>query len=115
MPTLAYPDNLITCYQDWKSDPAATARKWSRVSWEDQRHLVEISRRVTELRNKPLRLIVSMPPRHGKSELLSHWTSVWFLANYPEKQVGLGSYSADFAATWGRKTRDTILEIGAEL
>ena len=51
-----------------------------------------------------------MPPRHGKSELLSHWTPVWFLANWPWKRVGLAGYGADFAARWGRRARDTIAQ-----
>ena len=69
-----------------------------------------ISRRVSSLAESPLRLIVSLPPRHGKSELLSHWTPVWFLANWPHKRVGLASYAADFAESWGRKARGTVAE-----
>ena len=75
-----------------------------------QPHLGLISRRVASLVERPLRLIVSMPPRHGKSEMLSHWTPVWFLANWPWKSVGLASYAADFAGTWGRKARDSVVE-----
>ena len=56
----------------------------------------------------PLRLIVSLPPRHGKSELLSHWLNVWYLANWPDKRIGLASYAHGFASTWGRKVRNTI-------
>lgn len=58
---------------------------------------------------RPLRLIVRMPPRHGKSETCSHWTPVWFLDNWPDKRVMLASYEATFAAKWGRDVRDTIL------
>lgn len=50
-----------------------------------------------------------MPPRHGKSELSSHWTPVWFLENWPGKTVGLASYEASFAAKWGREVRDSIM------
>ncbi len=58
---------------------------------------------------RPLRLLVSIPPRHGKSELISHWLPVWHESNWPEKRVILASYEADFAASWGRKARDTIM------
>ena len=51
-----------------------------------------------------------MPPRHGKSELLSHWLPVWYLANWPTKRVGLASYAAEFASEWGRRVRNTIAE-----
>ena len=60
----------------------------------------------------------SLPPRHGKSELLSHWLEVWYLANWPDKRIGLASYAHGFAATWGRKVRNTIRdnpEIGVEI
>ena len=67
------------------------------------------------LATKPMRLIVSMPPRHGKSELLSHWTPIWYLANFPNKRIILASYAADFAASWGRKVRNTIVNSGIEM
>lgn len=55
-------------------------------------------------------LIVEMPPRHGKSELCSHYFPVWFLDLWPNKRVMFASYEADFAASWGRKVRNTIQE-----
>ncbi len=64
--------------------------------------------RLAEIFSHPLRLLISIPPRHGKSELISHWLPVWFLANWPKKHIILASYEADFAASWGRKVRDTI-------
>ena len=73
-----------------------------------QPHLHLVSRAVSRLAEGPIRLLVSLPPRHGKSELVSHWTPVWFLANWPHKRVGLASHGAEFAAGWGRKVRDTI-------
>ena len=94
----------------WRASPAATAARWSKGQWVRQPHLGLISQKVASLVERPLRLIVSMPPRHGKSEMLSHWTPVWFLANWPWKSVGLASYAADFAGTWGRKARDSVVE-----
>lgn len=59
------------------------------------------------------RLIVTMPPRHGKSQLCSWWLPAWFLSMFPEKQVILASYEADFAATWGRRVRNTLAEMNS--
>jgi predicted phage terminase large subunit-like protein len=42
--------------------------------------------------------------------MVSHWFPVWFLDHYPERRVMLASYEADFAATWGRKVRNSIEE-----
>ncbi len=56
-----------------------------------------------------------MPPRHGKSALVSHWLPVWFLDLFPQYRVILASYESDYAATWGRKVRNTIQEHPGEL
>lgn len=50
-----------------------------------------------------------MPPRHGKSLLVSEHFPAWYLGQFPDRRVILTSYEADFAATWGRKAR-RILE-----
>lgn len=55
------------------------------------------------------RIILAVPPRHGKSELVSRYFPAWFLGVFPHRRVILASYEADFAASWGRKAR-TILE-----
>lgn len=57
----------------------------------------------------PMRgMIVTMPPRHGKSELISKFTPAWFLMKYPDKRVVVTSYSSDFAETWGDKARTLV-------
>lgn len=61
------------------------------------------------------RLIISMPPRHGKSERTSRFCPGWFLGNWPDKRVILCSYAADFAAEWGRKARDLLEERGRDI
>lgn len=53
-------------------------------------------------------LIISMPPRHGKSMETSHYFPAWYLGTFPEKSVGLASYEADFASTWGRRSREVL-------
>lgn len=63
----------------------------------------------------PQRLLIEMPPRHGKSEMASHWFPVATLENFPDWRIILASYEADFAATWGRKVRDSIRENGDKL
>lgn len=56
------------------------------------------------------RLVISMPPRHGKSELASHWFPVWYLNQFPRNNIILASYGSDFAEQWGRRVRNTIEE-----
>jgi predicted phage terminase large subunit-like protein len=52
------------------------------------------------------RIVVTAPPRHGKSSLLSYWLPVWFLDLFPRKRVILTSYTAPLAVSWGRRARD---------
>lgn len=61
------------------------------------------------------RLVVEMPPRHGKSELVSRWFPAWYIGTHPEHRVILTSYEANFARSWGRKARDVLDQHGEEL
>ena len=65
--------------------------------------------------DRPSILIVELPPRHGKSTEISEHTPAWFLGTFPERQVILCSYQADFAATWGLKARTLLEEHGRAL
>jgi predicted phage terminase large subunit-like protein len=57
----------------------------------------------------PMRgMIVTMPPRHGKSELISKFTPAWFLMRNPDKRVIVTSYSDTFAETWGAASRAIV-------
>lgn len=55
-------------------------------------------------------LIVTTPPRHGKSELISRWLPAWFIVKHRLK-VGLATYEADFSASHGRATRDILNKV----
>lgn len=60
-------------------------------------------------------VIVEEPPRHGKSELCSHYNPAWYLGTRPDDRVILVSYEATFASSWGRKARDTLDEYGRDV
>lgn len=55
-------------------------------------------------------MIVTMPPRHGKSELISKFTPAWYLMKNPDKRVVVTSYSDTFAETWGAMARQIVQE-----
>ena len=46
---------------------------------------------------KSPRLIITAPPRSGKSQLVSRDFPAWFLGNYPECHIIASSYSSDLA------------------
>lgn len=53
-------------------------------------------------------LIVNMPPRHGKSELVSRQFPEWYLGRHPEKDIIHVSHSADLSNDFSRRVRSTI-------
>lgn len=57
-------------------------------------------------------VIVSMPPRHGKTEQVSRWGAAWLLAMRPDWRVILASYEATFAASHGLAARDNLAQVG---
>lgn len=58
------------------------------------------------------RLIVEMPPRHGKSELCSKYFPAWYIGNYPEKSIIVTSATDSLAAEFSGAARDIIREHG---
>lgn len=51
------------------------------------------------------RLLISIPPRHGKTELVSIRFPAWYLGRYPDARVIGASYGAELAEDFGRKAR----------
>ncbi|CAI3941945.1 Phage terminase large subunit [Commensalibacter communis] len=54
------------------------------------------------------RLMVFMPPRHGKSELASTRFPAWYIGRNPTRQIITASYSAKLADKFGRDVRNII-------
>ena len=54
------------------------------------------------------RLCVNMPPRHGKSQLISIYFPAWYLGRNPDKKVLMVSHTTDLAVDFGRKVRNLI-------
>lgn len=102
--------------EPWKDKPALIAERLTQGKYRRYPHIEYLSDEITQAITKGgARLIVSIPPRHGKSWLISRWTPVWYLSHNPEHNIILASYEAGFAATWGRYVRNTIQEFGTEL
>ena len=57
---------------------------------------------------KSPRLMLFMPPRHGKSELASRAFPAWHLGRYPEHEFIACSYASDLAQDFSRKVREVI-------
>lgn len=88
----------------------------SRGKWKPARHLALVNRHLLELAARTIRfLMVFMPPRHGKSMLISEHFPGWWLGTFPSDRVILTSYEAGYAADWGRKARDAFNEYAPDV
>lgn len=56
------------------------------------------------------RVIVTMPPRHGKSERVSKKFPAWHVGKNPDDEIILASYSIDLSRGFTRIARDTLTE-----
>jgi hypothetical protein len=54
------------------------------------------------------RACVNIPPRHGKSQLVSIFFPAWFLGRNPDKKVMMVSHTTDLAVDFGRKVRNLL-------
>jgi predicted phage terminase large subunit-like protein len=89
-----FPSWLKETFPEWK---------WN---WKYQRYLYERLDRVTKGRSK--RLMIFMPPRHGKSETVTVRYTAWRLLQDPKLNVILGSYNQKLADRFSRKIRRIV-------
>ena len=61
------------------------------------------------------RLIVLMPPRHGKSEVISKRFPCWYLAKHPKDNVVQAGYAESIALTHSRQARDIFVSQDMEV
>lgn len=79
-------------------------------------HLELLNRKLLDVAaGRTKRLLVTCPPRHGKSMLTSHIFPAWFMGTFPRQRLLLTSYEANFAAHWGAKARDLLAEVGEDV
>ena len=54
------------------------------------------------------RLIITVPPRHGKTTLASHSFPAWIAGKFPNRSMILSTYNEKFSWDFGRKVRDIM-------
>lgn len=92
--------------QNYRLTPATLYSKIDK-SWMSKPFLLEASMKIAQTIIKPNgRLIISWPPRHGKSRLATIATPIWVLENFPELSIILATYGADLSTDFGREVRD---------
>jgi predicted phage terminase large subunit-like protein len=85
-------------------------------TWLPARHLDLLCSKLEAVERGGIkRLMVFMPPRHGKSEVVSKKFPAWFLGRNPAKEIIISSYSAELAYDFSRLARNTLREWGQRL
>jgi predicted phage terminase large subunit-like protein len=84
-------------------DPAYVTRPHIQLLSEQIAHAVRMVERGINQQ-----LIVSMPPRSGKSTLTSLYSPLWMLRRHPEWEIMLVSYDGSLSTGWSREMRRII-------
>ena len=73
------------------------------------KHLDQLISKLEEVESgKCTRLIVSEPPRHGKSMTVSQIFPTWYIGRHPTANIIQSGYSADITMFHSRKARDLL-------
>lgn len=78
-------------------------------SYRDAQHHRLIARKLEAVeRGEITRLMITMPPRHGKSMLASEFFPAWYLGRNPDHCVVTATYAQELADDFGRKVKNQI-------
>lgn len=83
-----------------------------RWSWDYQRYVYQHLDKITKGRSR--RLMIFMPPRHGKSEMVTVRYTAWRLMRDARLNVILASYNQRLADRFSRKVKRIVLTKGVE-
>ena len=99
-----------------RQSPAGLALYSTGGRWLPARHLIYLDRALRLLAARRIkRLVVTLPPRHGKTELISKHFPAWYLGSNPSHKVILSSYGATLAHENSRACRKLIKTLGDEV
>lgn len=74
-------------------------------------HLRQLAEAFARMEHEPVRLLISVPRRHGKTETCMGG-AVRYLCRHPRKMVGYTAYSGDFAFDKSKRMRDLATQAG---
>lgn len=90
---------------------AYAAYQWP--GYRDAAHHRLIARHLEKIeRGEITRLMITMPPRHGKSMLASEFFPAWYMGRNPDHYVVTATYAQDLADDFGRKVKNQIEDDG---
>lgn len=93
---------------NWKLTPA-TLMAHLDASWIPAKWLQYLSLKIAQcVARGNCGLLISAPPRHGKSQLSTIATPLWVLENFPHKNVVVSTYGEELSTDFSRQIRDLI-------
>lgn len=96
--------------------PAGVARIASQGKWRPAKHLLHLNRHLAYVAGGHLkRVILNMPPRHGKTEFTAKYFPLFELGSYPHKNIIYCSATHDLASEKGLAARTVFAEYGPSL
>lgn len=85
--------------------------RYTNAQYQAARHHLSIAEALEKVESGEIdRLMIFMPPRHGKSELASRRFPAWYLGRNPAKQIISASYSSDLSGDFGREVRNIVAD-----
>ena len=100
----------------WGDADAGLLDAIPRVSprYEPPVHLAPVVELLERSRREPVRGLVSVPPRHGKTELIAHGLA-WLLSRDPRRTHAYVTYAAQVAYSKSRSIRDYARTLGVPI
>jgi len=84
--------------------------------WLRSKHLELVCEYIEKILSGDIkRLIISMPPQHGKSQSVTETLPSYYLGKNPSNRVIEASYGDDLARRFGRRNKQKINQFGKEL
>lgn len=103
------PDHVIAARRELARRSLVDFTKYTLPGYDPARHHYRIAEHLEAVERGEIdRLMVFMPPRHGKSELASRRFPAWLLGRDPGHQIIASSYNSDLATDFGREVREIV-------
>lgn len=100
--------SLLTFTKFTMPDPAEPTNL-DKSLYEDEVFHQEVAKAIEAVeRGEITQLIFCMPPRHGKTELVTKRFAAWYIGKHPSDHVAVGTYSDGLANDFGGDTRAII-------
>jgi predicted phage terminase large subunit-like protein len=111
-PSLQRPERVLLA----REHPVCWAMLTSEGRWKPAKHLLYLARALMRFESgQSRRLIVSMPPRHGKTAFVWRHFGSWRLGKHPRSKVMGVTYQSRQACRWSKQARDDLAAFGPEV